>query len=165
MPEGDSIKLLATRLARVLVGKEVRKVITQALAADSLVGRTIVGVDARGKNLLVRFDDGRALHIHLRMLGRVRIDTRATYTRFTPQIRLEVDGAVVTGRRIPVLRILSSTNAEKRAIDIGPDLLAEDFDEAEAIRRLRKLGAKEIGEALLAQHALHRARRSEDARA
>jgi endonuclease-8 len=160
MPEGDTIKILAARLARVLVGKEVRAFESHVIADDvarTVVGKRVSAVEARGKNLLVRFDDGRALHVHLRMLGRIRVDPSVKYMRFRPQLLLSVDGAVVTGRRIPVLRLLSGEAAERRAPDLatlGPDLLADDFDEAEALRRLRSLGARPIAEALLVQSAL-----------
>lgn len=163
MPEGDSIHNLATRLSRRLLGREVRAfeahTIEDELAA-TLVGRKIVSIDARGKNLLIRFDDGRALHIHLRMLGRVRFERpRSTFwkPRVTrPQLRLAVDGAAIVGDRIPVLRLLKA-GAEERAPDLvrlGPDLLDPHHDEDEAVRRLRALGKMPVGEAVLVQRAL-----------
>lgn len=163
MPEGDSIHTLAARLARALVGRRVRAFeahdIDDAVAA-TLVGREVVAVDARGKNLLVRFDDGRALHVHLRMLGRVRFERpRSSFHRprtTRPQLRLAVDGAAILGSRIPVLRLLRP-GAEERAPDLaglGPDLVALEHDEDEAVRRLRALGAMPIGEALLVQRAV-----------
>lgn len=163
MPEGDSIHNLAARLRQRLVGREVRAFeahpIDDATAA-TLVGRTIVAVDARGKNLLVRFDDGRALHVHLRMLGRVRFERpRSSFylpRRTRPQLRLAVDGAAIVGSRIPVLRLLRA-GTEARAPDLarlGPDLLDPDYDEAEAVKRLLGLGKMPIGEALLVQRAI-----------
>jgi endonuclease VIII len=163
MPEGDSIHNLAARLSRVLVDREVRAFEAHAIddaASASVVGRTIVAVDARGKNLLVRFDDGRALHVHLRMLGRLRIERprSALYLprRTSPELRLAVDGTAIVGSRIPVLRLLSP-RAEERASDLaglGPDLLAPDHDEDEAVRRLLALGKMSIAEALLLQRAV-----------
>lgn len=172
MPEGDSIHRLARRLS-VLVGTEVTAFESHVVAdgeAKTLIGHTIAAVESRGKNLLVRFDDGRSLHVHLRMLGRVRMEparlaasraayrARAGWVRRTPhQLRLEAGGFVVTGSRIPVLRLLRSADAERRAPDLarlGPDLLAPDFDEDEAVRRLRGMGRREIGDALLVQRAV-----------
>jgi endonuclease-8 len=154
VPEGDTIHLLAQRLARALVGKEVRSASAHTLDAASLVGRTIASVESRGKNLLVRFDDGRTLHVHLRMLGRLGVQRGPV--RGSPQIRIDVDGATIVGRRIPVLRLLSP-DGERRSPDLarlGPDLLASDFDETEALRRLRALGARPIGDALIVQSAV-----------
>ena len=163
MPEGDSIHRLAARLGPRLIGRRVRAFaahdITDAVA-DTIVGHTVVAVEARGKNLLVRFDDERTLHIHLRMLGRVGFERpRSTYwrPRRTPhQLRLDVEGAVVVGDRIPVLRLLRA-GADRTAPDLaglGPDLLAPEVDEGECVRRLRALGRRPIGEALLVQRAL-----------
>lgn len=163
MPEGDSIHHLAARLSRRILGREVRAFeahpIDDAVAA-SIVGRKIVAVDARGKNLLVRFDDGRALHVHLRMLGRIRFERpRSSFylpRRTRPQLRLAVDGAAVVGSRIPVLRLLGA-GAERRAPDLvrlGPDLVDADHDEDEAVRRLLALGPMRVGEALLVQRAV-----------
>lgn len=163
MPEGDSIHRLAARLRPRLVGGRVRAFDAHDIAdsvAGSVVGHTVVSVDARGKNLLVRFDDGRTLHVHLRMLGRVGLERpRSTYwrpRRVPHQLRLQVGEAVVVGDRIPVLRLLRA-GAEERSAELrglGPDLVTADFDEDECVARLRTLGKRPIGEALLVQHVL-----------
>lgn len=163
MPEGDSIHRLAAQLRPRLVGGKVRAFDAHDIAdavAQTVIGHTVVAIEARGKNLLVRFDDGRTLHVHLRMLGRVGFERpRSTYwrPRRTPhQLRLDVDGAVVVGDRIPVLRLLRA-GAEERAPDLrglGPDLVAETFDEDECVARLRALGKRPIGEALVIQRVL-----------
>ncbi len=163
MPEGDSIHRLAARLRPRLVGGRVRSLSAHDIAdavADTLVGHVVVAVEARGKNLLVRFDDGRSLHVHLRMLGRVSFERpRSSYwrPRRTPhQLRLDVEGAVVVGDRIPVLRLLKA-GAEERAPDLrglGPDIVAAEVDDDECVARLRALGRRPIGEALLLQRAL-----------
>jgi endonuclease-8 len=163
MPEGDSIHRLAAQLRPRLVGGRVRSFDAHDIAdsvAATVVGHAVVAVEARGKNLLVRFDDGRTLHVHLRMLGRVGFERpRSAYwkPRTTPhQLRMDVEGAVVVGDRIPVLRLLRA-GAEERAPDLrglGPDLLAAQVDVDECIVRLRALGKRPIGEALMLQRAL-----------
>lgn len=164
MPEGDSLHKLAAKLRPVLLGRVIRSFEARELpdaVTDDLVGHTVTSVEAIGKNLLVRFDDGRVLHVHLRMLGRMSVETaqrraaRAYYrARSAPQLAIEVDGARVVGSRIPVLRILRSAKAEARAPDLaglGPDLLGETFDEEEALRRLRGEPTREIGDAIMLQ--------------
>lgn len=163
MPEGDSIHNLAARLAPALLGREVTAFEAHRISDDvaqSLVGRKIVGVEARGKNLLVRFDDRRTLHIHLRMRGRLWFERpRSKLYRprvGRPELRLAVDGAAILGAHIPVLGLLEP-GAEARApglARLGPDLLDPEHDEDEAVRRLLALGATPIGEALLVQRAL-----------
>lgn len=162
MPEGDSIWNLAARLQK-LVGREVIEASARKWpneAAKSLVGRTITKIEAQGKNLLIRFDDGRLLHIHLRMEGRVFFEKpRSTFWKplvETPDLRLAVKGApVMIGKRLPVLRLLSAKQ-EARADDLaslGPDLCTADWDEAEALKRFRALEDREIAPALLVQRA------------
>ncbi|MBX3223545.1 MAG: Fpg/Nei family DNA glycosylase [Labilithrix sp.] len=163
MPEGDSLHRLAAKLAPVLEGREVIAFSARRLpdvAARSLVGRRVVSVAAKGKNLLVRFDDARVLHIHLRMEGRVFVERpRSTFwlpSRSEPDMRLAVAGAAIVGRRLPVLRLLTASE-ERRSPDLaglGPDLVAEGWDEAEAVARLRALADREIAEALLVQRAV-----------
>ncbi len=162
MPEGDSLHRLAATLAPVLEGREVKAFTARRLtndAARSVVGHRIVSVVAKGKNLLIGLDDARVIHVHLRMEGRIFIERpRSTFwapERIEPDMRLVVQGASVVGRRLPVLRLLTTAQAE-RAPDLGglgPDLVREDWDEDEAVRRFRALSDREIGDALLVQRA------------
>jgi endonuclease-8 len=165
MPEGDSIHRLAARLAPVLVDREVTAFTARRLpdtTARTVVGKRVVAVEARGKNLLVRFEDGRVLHIHLRMEGRVFVERpRSAFwapSRAVPDMRLAVGKAAIVGQHLPVCRLLDASQ-EKRAPDLaglGPDLLAPEgsFDEREAVRRLRGLSDHEIADALLVQRAV-----------
>jgi endonuclease-8 len=163
MPEGDSIFHLATKL-RPLVGREVVSFSARKMAdadARTLVGHKVVAVDARGKNLLIRFDDGRLLHIHLRMEGRLFFERpRSAFWRpitTEPDLRLAVRGGpVVIGKSLPVLRLLRAKQ-EQRAGDLaslGPDLCRPDWDEAEALRRFRALEDRDVADALLVQRAV-----------
>jgi endonuclease-8 len=160
MPEGDTIHRLASRLAPVLTGREVTGFEARWFTADtarSVAGRRIEKVEARGKNLLVRFDDGRLLHIHLQMEGKIWIE-RARSPLWTartsePDLRITVPGAVVVGRRLAICRLLPARGAERCFADLGPDLTADRFDEDEATRRLRELAREQIGTALLVQRA------------
>lgn len=160
MPEGDSIWNLAAKL-RLLVGREVTAFSARKLPdvdARTLVGRTITAVEAQGKNLLIRFDDGRLLHIHLRMEGRVFFERpRSTFWKplmGVPDMRLAVRGArPIIGKQLPVLRLLTTKQAELDLASLGPDLCAPGWDEQEALRRFRSLGRYEIADALLVQRA------------
>ncbi len=162
MPEGDSLHRLAARLAPVLEGREVVDFSARRLtndAARSVVRLHVTSVAAKGKNLLIRFDDARVLHIHLGMEGRVLVERpRSTFwatERWEPDMRLVVRGATIVGRRLPMLRLLTESQ-EKRAPDLarlGPDLVREGWDEDEAVRRLRALTNRAIADALLVQRA------------
>ena len=162
MPEGDSLYRLAAKLAPVLVGRTVTSLRARRIpddAADTLVGRRIEVVEAHGKNLLIRFDDGRVIHIHLKMNGRMFVERpRSAFWKpltTIPDFRLVVPGASVLGKDLPVCRLLSSLGARQSPdlAALGPDLTNADYDADEARRRLRGLGDRTIAEALLAQRA------------
>jgi endonuclease-8 len=165
LPEGDSLRRLARQLAPI-VGEKVIAFSARRIAdADtrSIVGQTVREVTAQGKNLVVRFEDGRALHVHLRMQGRVFITeakiaaSRAAYRAAvggtrpsdSPELSLRVGPFVVTGSRLPVVRLLRGD-----VEGLGPDVLAGDFDEARAVANLRGLGDRAIGEAVMLQRAV-----------
>jgi formamidopyrimidine-DNA glycosylase len=83
MPELPEVETIRSRLAPVLEGRRVDRVeifderLTRPFApadvAAELVGERIAAVERRGKHLIVRFESGRCLLIHLRMTGSVRV--------------------------------------------------------------------------------------------
>src|SRR5256885_11144243 len=80
MPEGDSLARAARRL-QVLVGERVEVETPHPRAAvkrlaERLDGRRLLGVEAAGKNLLLRFEDDVVLRSHLRMSGRWQVRAR-----------------------------------------------------------------------------------------
>ena len=159
MPEGDSLFRLAARLGPVLEGKVVLglEFPRSALQGHDLVGRAIEKVEARGKNLLVRFAGNRTLHLHLRMTGRVAV-LRSAGAKPWPSasLILDVEGARVVCTGAPRVRLLKTDalHADPRLRRVGPDLLGGAFDAAAALRNLRARASVALGEALLDQRAL-----------
>ena len=68
MPEGDTLFRTAAGLRPYLVGRTVdaARARQPGPQADRLVGATVTGVEAQGKNLLIRFDNGLEVRTHLR---------------------------------------------------------------------------------------------------
>jgi endonuclease-8 len=165
MPEGDTIFRAAAGLRPYLVGRRVDDARTNGPGPvpqiRRIVGREITAVDALGKNLLIRFDNGLELRTHLRMKGvwhRYRPGERWHLPPSRARLVLEVPGAVAVCFDAPVVELLEQ-RAETRHEPLGglgPDLLARGFDGEEAVRRLRDpaRSATTIGEALLDQRAL-----------
>ena len=165
MPEGDTLFRTAAGLRPHLVGRRVTAARTAGPGAlpqvDRIVGHDITAVEALGKNLLIRFDNGLEIRTHLKMTGSWhRYRPGEPWRRPAGRARLviEVPGAVAVCFDAPVVELL-----EQRAEVVhpslgrlGPDLLAPDFDPAEAVRRLRDptRAATPIGEALVDQRAL-----------
>ena len=82
MPELPEVESVRRRLAPLLEGRRLDRVeiadprLTRPLAPDAvargLEGEQVRAVERRGKYLIVRFDSGRGLLIHLRMTGSLR---------------------------------------------------------------------------------------------
>ncbi len=165
MPEGDTLHRTAAGLRPYLHGKTVTAARTQGPGdvpqVHRLVGTTITAVEAMGKNLLIRFDDRLELRTHLRMNGswhRYRPGERWRRPPGRARLVLEVPGAVAVCFDAPVVELFEArAEALHPALGrLGPDLLADEFDAAEARRRLRlpQRALLTIGEALVDQRAL-----------
>ena len=165
MPEGDTLFRTAAGLRPYLVGRDVTAAHAQGPGAlpqvHRVVGKRIDAVEAQGKNLLIRFDGGLELRTHLRMHGswhRYRPGERWRRPPARARLILEVPGTVAVCFDAPVVELF-----EQRAealhgslSKLGPDLLAPDFDAAEARRRLRapERAGVDIAVGLLDQRAM-----------
>ena len=161
MPEGDTIFRAAAVLDKTLAGKTVTgwRSPLPGFVDAKLEGHSITSVEAMGKNLLIHFDDTRAIRTHLRMTGSWHLYRAGErWQRPERQARLvnEAGELVAVCFNAPVVELLRAGGAERhpelRAL--GPDLLKADFDPEEARRRLRARGDQTIGEALMVQAAL-----------
>lgn len=175
MPEGDTLFRVAATLNRALGGQLVRRFesayapLVRVADMAPIVGRTVLRVEARGKWCLIhlgprpelacRFDGPLALCTHLRMNGMWHIYRPNEKWQRPPRdmrVLLGTDTFVAVGFRVPVAELLTEEELERHAElgQLGPDLLGEPFDEAEALRRLRARPDAELGQALLDQRAV-----------
>lgn len=163
MPEGDTLYRTAAGLRPFLVGRQVTaargRVPGPRLAA--ITGAGISAVESRGKNLLIRFANGLELRTHLGMRGAWHRYPPGSPWRRPPgraSLVLEVDGSVAVcfdASAVELLEIRAEALHPPLA-RLGPDLLAEDVDVPEAVRRLREppRAVWPIAEALLDQAAV-----------
>lgn len=161
MPEGDTILRAARALGRSLEGKSLTEFSSPlpALAGADLAGRRVDSVEARGKNLLIRFDDGRALVTHMRMTGSWHLYQPGEPWKKPQRLAravLATADAVAVCFNAPVVELLSARQLvrSERLRRLGPDVLGERFDPSETARRLAAFPDTPIGEALLLQSAL-----------
>jgi endonuclease-8 len=166
MPEGDTIHQAARRIRAVLEGRVPEEILTPQPrhAKDgwprALAGRTVRGVDAHGKHLLVRFSGAITLHSHLRMTGSwgvYREGQRWRRASSRAWIVLRCEGWEVVEFDGPVLELLSDARARShpQLAALGPDVLGESFDADAFLRRLRAGEAgRPIGDALLDQEVV-----------
>jgi endonuclease-8 len=159
MPEGDTLHKIAAALTRALVGKPLLRVASPLpqIAGAGLSGRRVEAVEARGKNLLIRFDDGRTLYTHLRMHGSWHIKPRGVPVR-GPRARVVLETADLAAVcfNAPVVELLAprAEQAHRVLAALGPDILAAEFDPDAAAERLLIAGDLPIGEAVMDQRVV-----------
>ena len=166
MPEGDTIHGAARRIRGALVGKRIASIETphprfeRDRWPERLSGRAVRAVDAKGKHLFIRFEGELTLHSHLRMNGWRGVYERGRRWSKSPSrawlvIRTEDHEVVQFGGPVLELMTDSRTRFDHRIARLGPDILADEFDEPGFLRRLRDDDpSRGIGEALLDQRNL-----------
>src|SRR5919108_121888 len=154
MPEGDALHRAARKL-QALVGERVAVETPHPRAAagrvaERLDGRRLLGVEAVGKNLLLRFEGGFVLRSHLRMSGRWRVAPRGSRRSGQPWLVLRGATQEAVLWNGPVLEL--SRTGGLLARRLGPDILAEPLDVDGIVARLRGTEqVRDVGEALLDQ--------------
>lgn len=164
MPEGDTVWLTARRLHEALAGSRLTATDFRVprLATLDLAGRAVREVRAAGKHLLLRFDDDRTLHSHLRMDGSWRVFGRGARwsggPRHAVRVILSTAGHDAVGYRVHDLALLPTAEEDRYVGHLGPDLLSAGWDDerdiAEAVRRIRATPDRVIAAALLDQRNL-----------
>ena len=165
MPEGDTIFRAARTLNRALAGQSVtgfESVLPklERVEVDSgVTGRVVEKVEARGKWLLIYFSGDLILLTHMLMNGswhiyrpgekwkRRGMDMRAVIR--TPKFE-------AVAFTVPIAEFHTAESLRRRRVfnELGPSVLAAEYDDAEILRRLRGKPELTIGEALLSQSRL-----------
>jgi endonuclease VIII len=162
MAEGDSILRIARRLDETLAGTEVSvrapgRRRPAGLPLAELDGRALERVESRGKHLILHFDGGLVLHNHLGMRGSWQVHTGGERWRRPARdawIAISGSGAEAVNFGGSTMRIATEAQLlrDPRLARLGPDILAEDFEPAASIARMRGTNPGiSLGEALLGQ--------------
>lgn len=167
MPEGDTLYKDAQRVGAVLTGRRVTRFESPLpeLKEQGVVGHLVTAVRAQGKHLIIDFDDGRSFLSHLRMQGKwfarekadmpggllekTARDVRWDDEETTLIVETESSVAVLSRGALAVLE--PRAKIERRLSSLGPDLLSPDYDQEEALTRLRAHPDSTIAEALMLQ--------------
>jgi formamidopyrimidine-DNA glycosylase len=161
VPEGDSVWRAARRLDRGLAGRVLARSdfrVPQHATAD-LSGRTVLGTVTHGKHLFTRLDGEITLHTHLRMDGEWTVlgPGRRLPRRLVTDIRVELlttDDRRGLALRMPVVELVRTPDEVRLTSHLGPDPLRDDWDPAEAVRRLAAQPDRPLAAALLDQRTL-----------
>jgi endonuclease VIII len=163
MPEGDTIAYAARRIRPVLEGRVPDEIRTPQERhrmdrwPERLAGRAVVGVRTHGKHLFLSFEGDLTIHSHLRMTGSWGVYAPGRRWRRSPRrawLVLCRGGHEVVQFDGPLLELLTESRArfDRRLAALGPDVLAEEFDAARFLARLRADDpTRGIGDALIDQ--------------
>ncbi|MFD6175754.1 MULTISPECIES: DNA-formamidopyrimidine glycosylase family protein [unclassified Isoptericola] len=162
MPEGDVLRLTAERLGAALVGSPLVRADLRwpSAAGVDLVGATVRESVAYGKHLLLRTDDGRTLHTHLRMDGSWRVARTGTPAAAgrNPAVRavLATSAWTCLGLQLGMLDVLRTRDEPRLLGHLGPDVLGDDFPDRleEGARRLGSDPRRPVCVALLDQRTV-----------
>jgi endonuclease-8 len=162
MPEGDTLFRTARTLQAAIGGQLVTRfetVLPKLARVDEdepLAGRTVERVESAGKWLLMRFSGDLILLTHMLMSGSWHIyrpGERWQRGRQHMRIVIETERMIAVAFNVPVAEFHTEDSlARRRGFNqLGPALLAEDFDAGAAIRNLQAQPEMEVGPALLRQ--------------
>ena len=157
VPEGDTVHRWANPAPRLAVADTTleRVEIRRATRGQRIPapGVRVVDVEARGKHLLVRFDDGAVLHTHMKMHGVWHVYGKGERWRrpaYKARVVLQADnGVTAVCFDAPVVELRRDDTFRPRtragaALDrLGPNLCDETVDLDEVLRRARGLAARD----------------------
>jgi endonuclease-8 len=165
VPEGHTIHRLARDHAGWFAGREVRVSSPQGRFSDAaaqLDGQRLVATDAFGKHLFHRYDDGRSVHVHLGLFGKVFHHALPARTA-APEPRDTVRYRVITagkdgGHAIDLVgatacELLTEPEVEAIVDRLGPDPIRDDADPERAWAALQRRSVG-VGRALMDQSVL-----------
>ena len=165
MPEGDTIYRSARALDKALTSKTVTSfetALAQLASVDdneSIAGRTIEKIEARGKWLLIYFSGDLILTTHMLMSGSWHIYRAGERWRGPRRAMRAVIRTVdfeAVAFNVPVAKFFTARTLERNSAipKLGPDLLGGEFAEDEARARILARGDEEIANVLLNQRVM-----------
>lgn len=165
MPEGHTLHRLAGEITTVLGGRRVRAGSPQGrfeAGARQVDGSRLLDADAWGKQLFIRFEGDRFVHVHLGLYGQLDVyDDVEAVPDPVGQVRLRLARPAGAGERAAYADLRGPTRcelvtaAERDAVvaRLGPDPLREDAEPDRAWERISRSSAP-IGSLLMDQAVL-----------
>lgn len=156
MPEGHTIRHLATLHENAFVGTTIEAASPQGRFADGatqLNGRTMTQATAHGKHLFLHFDDD-IVHIHLGLYGWFKLRKNKSQQP-TENTRLRImNGSYISDLSAPTkCEIIDADSVRKIKDRLGQDPLHADADKEKVWEKIKK-SSKSIGALLMDQSVI-----------
>lgn len=157
MPEGNVIHHQSRRLARAFRGSVVEVDSPQGRFADGaalVTGRALAKAEAHGKHLLLGFDHGLWVHVHLGLFGKWRIGKgEPPDPRGEIRMRITGNGAYAELRGPTTCEVLDDSARGSLLLRIGPDPIRPDADPVRAWEKVSR-SRQAIGALLMDQSVI-----------
>jgi endonuclease VIII len=167
MPEGDTIHRAAVVLRRVLADQVVTgfQIVAPKVSAaardEAILGSTVSAVESNGKHLFIHFTTPNevVLHTHMKMSGSwhvYRPGERWWEAESEARVVIRTAQVVAPCFHPPIVELLTARELGLHPIvsALGPDIIRDEFDMAEAITRLREKQDRDVATALLDQRVI-----------
>jgi endonuclease-8 len=167
VPEGDTIFRTAVVLRRAIAGQvvtgfEITAPKVSAAARDErIVGSTVAAIESNGKHLFITFGTPQrvVLHTHMKMSGAwhvYRPGERWWEPESEARVIIRTEQVVAPCFHPPIVELLTEKELGLHRVvsGLGPDIIGDEFDMEEAIRRLRENEDRDIATAILDQHVI-----------
>ena len=158
MPEGHVLHRAARLQGKRFNGRRVAAESPQGRFADGAAavdGRTVESIDARGKHIFYRFDNGLAVHVHLGLFGKFRLQTPPfPEPSLNARLLLSTDDDRVHLAGPTTCELLEPGEIEEVVDNLGPDPIVAPSDGADRFAAALSRRTVPIGRALLDQKAI-----------
>jgi formamidopyrimidine-DNA glycosylase len=145
MPELPEVETIASQLAKRVVGRRVtaiqalwhKSLVGRGVDAETLIGRRITAVTRRGKVVIINFDGGVSVLVHLRMTGQLLYEGKGTHSqsRMTRALVHFDDGSRLVfndQRKFGSMTVVPTSEVGNDPLlsRMGPEPLGRDFSAA-----------------------------------
>ena len=167
MPEGDTIHRAAVVLRRVLADQVVTGFaivapkVSAAARDEAIVGSTVSAVESNGKHLFIHFTTPNqvVLHTHMKMSGQwhvYRPGERWWQPKSEARVVISTANVVAVCFHPPICELMTAGELGLHPVvgALGPDIIRDEFEMEEALRRLRAKQDRDVATALLDQKVI-----------
>jgi len=161
MVEGPTAKAYTYKIRNDFVGETIKDVYFKSrkiyVSKEEILNKKIKDSDSIGKNILI-YIDSYIIRIHLMLYGSIHIyNLDESLLKPFNRVRLMITGykKKLVVYNAPIVELDKADRLLKRLNSfLGPDPLRDDWDEDEAIKRIRIYKDKKIGVVLLDQSVI-----------
>ena len=157
MPEGDTVARAAARIRPVLLGQVLVDVAGTAPAIRRhqarLRRRHVPDVRTVGKHLVIDVQGGWSVRVHLGMSGSWVVRTGGGVPG-RARLVLSTSRGIVACLDAPTVEVDRTPAIDRQLGELGPDVLAGDFDPADVARRASGRADRPVTDVLLDQRVM-----------